>query len=292
MTLRRDVQETQRQANSRGIINSDRYPTTALSKKPLDLGRRCHQFSDSDLHVVALRSDQMSGSHLCNSLVRELNILLKCDSILNLPENDRKSNEQTASEEAPVGCEHIHVGDLHVVQAPSDGTTSRLDTFVETSKVRKLAAVVGQSTHEPVDARLPGSIGESVEHVEYKGTSVSMIGPVLRGVIRLPLSHESTVVSLLELVSAAPYYHDQGEKRAPGSLGTGGPSHALEVQRKAEDVRTNNLHGVVDHRVESARTSVEVGTVDLGEVVGVEPVGGKEHGEQKNDIWIGEKCLP
>jgi hypothetical protein len=104
-----------------------------------------------DLLSVAMPCvDSRLGSDFRDSLVGESDILLNGYRVLDLPENDRKGNNQTTRKQSPVASKHCHVGDLGVIQTPRDGSSSGLDTLVEASKVGKLSAVVGQSTHEPV----------------------------------------------------------------------------------------------------------------------------------------------
>jgi hypothetical protein len=230
--------------------------------------------------------------HFRNGLVRESDVLLERDGVLDFPENYRKSNNQAAGEKSPVRCKHRHEWDFQIVQAPCDGSTRRLDALVETSKVGELAAVVGQRTHEPVHASLPRGIGEAVEHVKHKGTGIASICPVVLCVGLLGMNSPCTVVGLLEHVTATPDDHDDAKERCPSRLSTGRSADALVIEGKAENVCAYDLHDVVNYSIQGTGPSVEVRVVDLSKVVGVEPVGGKEHGEQENDVRIGEECLP
>jgi hypothetical protein len=155
----------------------------------------------------------------------------------------------------------------------------------------------------PVDARLPCSVGEAIEHVQNKRATEPRVGPVLLRVEELCRDTVDTCprleclgppasVSRLEFVTASPNNHDQSEQRGPCNLGTHRTAHTLEIESKAKDVRPDNLHGIVNHAVESSRSRVEVSTVDFGEVVRVEPVGRQEHGKQGQDVRVGEKRLP
>ena len=76
----------------------------------------------------------------------------------------------------------------------------------------------------------------------------------------------------MEFVSTAPDDHDQGEKCNPGNLGAQCAANALVVEGESENIGTDDLHGVVGDYVQSSGAGVEVGGVDLGEVVDVEPV--------------------
>lgn len=103
-----------------------------------------------DLLSIAMRCvDDRLGSDFRDCLVGKSDILLNGDSVFDFPENYGKSNNQTAGKQSPVAGKHCHVGDLSVVHTPCNGTSSRLDTLVETSKVGELTAVVCQGAHEP-----------------------------------------------------------------------------------------------------------------------------------------------
>lgn len=231
----------------------------------------------------------MFGSDLRNGLVRECNVLLQGDAVFDLPQDDGKCDKQTSGEKTPVGGEHVHIWDLGIIEAPGDSATSGLDALVETGKVGKFASVVGQGTHEPVDTCLPSRIGKAVEHVEDERTGIASVGPVLLLVV-LVLG-PGAIISLLEHVAETPDDHNGGQQHSPGNLGTSRSADALVVKSKAKDIGANNLHDVVDYAIERTCAGVEVGAVDLGEVVCVEPIGGEEHGEEQNDIWVGEKGL-
>ena len=242
------------------------------------------------LNIVVCGGHAGLGSDFGDSLISKCDILFNRDGVFNLPHDNRKGDEQATTEESPVGGEHMHVLDAVVVQSPCDSTTSRLDAFVETSEVGKLAAVVGESTHEPVDTGLPCSIGETVEHVEDERSCVSRVRPVLLGVVLV--CGPSAGVGLLEHVAKAPDDHDGNKESNPSTLGTGSTANALEVEGKTEDVRANDLHDIVYYAVQCSSAGVEVGAIDLSEVVGVKPVGRQEHGEQRDDVGVGHESLP
>src|SRR5690242_233752 len=249
-----------------------------------------YQRTSSDLlNIVVRGGDAGLGSDLGNSFVGEGNVFVDGNSVFHSPENDRKGNKQAAGQEAPVGGEHVHILDAVIIESPRNCTTSRLDTLIETGKVRKLAAIVGQGSHEPVHAGLPCGVGETVEHVQDKGSSVTSIRPVLLWVERI--RSPGAVIGLLEHITKAPHNHDGDEESGPSTLGTGSTANSLDVEGKTEDVGTNNLHDVVDDAVQCSGTGVEVGTIDFSEVVSVKPVGGQEHGEKSDDVWIANDGL-
>lgn len=142
----------------------------------------------------------------------------------------------------------------------------------------------------PVNTRLPSSIKEAVEHVENKGTSIACIRPILLHVVLV--FSPGAVVSLLEHVSKAPDDHDADEERGPCGFGSGCSADALDVKPIAKDVSADDLHDVVDNTIQSSCANVEVGSVNLGEVICVEPVGCQEHGEKKNNVRVREEGLP
>lgn len=156
----------------------------------------------------------------------------------------------------------------------------------------------------PVDTCLPCRVGEAIEHVQNKGACKARVAPVLLLVeeffgdaciatgARLDGRSPFTGVGGLELVAASPNNHDQGKQGSPSNPGTRGAAHASEIKSEAKYVGADNLHGVVDYAVESTSSCVEVSTVDLGEVVSVEPVGRQEHWEQGQNVWVGEEAFP
>jgi hypothetical protein len=141
----------------------------------------------------------------------------------------------------------------------------------------------------PVHAGLPCSVSEAVEYVQDERATEARIGPILLRVVFI--LGPGTVISGLKLVSSAPNDHDQDEESSPCALGTHGTAHSLQVKSEAENVCANNLHEIVDYAVEGPSPSVEVSTVNLVKVVGIEPVGCEEHGEQSHDIRIGPENL-
>lgn len=91
---------------------------------------------------------------------------------------------------------------------------------------------------------------------------------------------------ILKGVPTAPDDHGEDEKCYPGDLGFNRSRQPLHVEAVPEDKGTSHLHEPVEEIVEGAGTGAEVGTVDVVELVGVEPVGGPEHGEKEDDPGI------
>lgn len=138
----------------------------------------------------------------------------------------------------------------------------------------------------PVDAALPRSIVEAVEHVQEHGAEVSLILPV--AVPRLVVAGEAG----LPLVAAAPDGEGEDEEDDEGGLCAGGALEALDVEGVAEDDGADHLREPVEERVEGARADVEVAAVDRVGLVGGEPVRGPEHGEEEEDVGVGDDGLP
>jgi hypothetical protein len=59
-------------------------------------------------------------------LIRELQILLKRHGVFDLPEHNRRCDDQTDREQHPVGDEHTHVCDLFGIEVPGNGRSSGL----------------------------------------------------------------------------------------------------------------------------------------------------------------------
>lgn len=216
----------------------------------------------------------VAGALVCNivdGLVRKLQVVLNTDVILDSNKNHRKGEKKSSSEETPTGTKHVHVGKLQGVHAPYDGSTGRLDTLVEASIVGKLAAIVGERTHEPVDACLPSGVVEAVEDVEEHRSNVSVVSPVLGD--KAGSASGSTSVAGLEGIAATPNAHSDGKENAPGSLGTNGPAELADVQAVPENEGTGDLCSPVQDVVQGLGAGVKVRTVNSVELIGVEPVG-------------------
>lgn len=230
-------------------------------------------------------------------LVGELEIFFHGHGVLDLQQDDWKTNEQASAQKAPAGSEHVDVGRSETIETPHDSATGRLDTLVETSEIGELAAVVCESAHvpvkisdchfvqriqrvsSPVDNGLPDSIVHSVENVQEHRANVSGVleivgGVVIGGVIRSIRTsrHFSTRVSALEGPATTPHNHGQDKQSCPCSLRANGSPDGAEIEQEAEDGSSNDLSEPVQHAVQSAGTGVEFGGIDVVEVVGVEPV--------------------
>lgn len=137
----------------------------------------------------------------------------------------------------------------------------------------------------PVHAALPGGIVEAVEHVQEHGAEVSLIRPVARG------GEVVTGEAGLPLVASAPDGEGEDEEDDEGGLGAGCALEALDVEGVAEDDGTDHLGEPVEEGVEGAGADVEEGAVDGVGLVGGEPVRGPEHGEEEEDVGLGDDGL-
>ena len=138
-----------------------------------------------------------------------------------------------------------------------------------------------------------------VENVEEHGTNIARISPVklrvvVGGIIRSITAHLdlSTSVAALESVSATPDGESQHEQDNPACFGSDCTSEARQVEEVSKDQRAEDLRRPVQHVVEGAGAGVELGQVDAVELVSVEPVGGKEHGEEEHDVRLAPESLP
>jgi hypothetical protein len=93
------------------------------------------------------------GDNVLLGLIGELEIILKGDAILDLPQNDWRGDHERAGKKCPTGSEEVHVGEFQSIEAVHNGGTRRLNCLVETSEECSLTAIVSQSTHEPVKER-------------------------------------------------------------------------------------------------------------------------------------------
>ena len=138
--------------------------------------------------------------------------------------------------------------------------------------------------NEPVNSCLPSRIVETVEDIQEHHSHVSGGLPIGRLVIWMDLNiNVGTGVLLLISISTTPNNERKGEKDSQSSLCSHGTSHSLDIQSITPDNSSQNLSHVVKERVESFGAGVEASTVDGVELIGVEPVGGPEHGEEKEN---------
>jgi len=142
-------------------------------------------------------------------------------------------------------------------------------------------------------------VATCVEDVQEHRANVSRIGPVellvvVAWVVGGSIAHLdlSARVIGLESVSATPNDESEHEQDNPQRLGANGTSEACEIQAVSEDHRAPDLREPVEDAVEGAGAGVEPGQVDAVEVVGVEPIGGEEHGEEEDHVGLVLERLP
>lgn len=81
--------------------------------------------------------------------IRELEIILDIDVLLDLEEDDGRGNQEATHQKAPAGCKLCHEGCLLGVHAPHACCSCGLESFVESGKVGEFSSVVGERAHEP-----------------------------------------------------------------------------------------------------------------------------------------------
>lgn len=170
-------------------------------------------------------------------------------------------------------------------------------TLVETSQVGSLAARVGESTHVPVDAGLPSSIVHAVEEVEEHGCdelllTISPVNGVESTVLGGFLDFATSHLILLPGISTSPDGKGQDEESSERDLGANTSSNVASVKGIAKDESADNLREPVEKIVESTSSSVEVGTVHVVGLVGVEDVGREEHGEEEENPGRSVESFP
>jgi hypothetical protein len=64
--------------------------------------------------------------HILRRLIRELQIFFKRDRVFDLPEHNRRSDQQANRQQHPVRDEQAHVSHFYTVKAPSDSCSGGL----------------------------------------------------------------------------------------------------------------------------------------------------------------------
>ena len=142
----------------------------------------------------------------------------------------------------------------------------------------------------PIHARLPCGVIEAVRDVQEHRSNIAIPCPVTFEVIVFGIVLASVLP--LENIAAAPDRKGEHKHDNPSSLCSGRPPDIGEIESKAEDESSKHLSQPVQRAVESASTRVEAREIDVVDLVGVEPIGGEEHGKEEYDVWIAPKCLP
>lgn len=102
-----------------------------------------------------------------------------------------------------------------------------------------------------------------------------------RDVIR---GDSGTSVARLPGVTTAPDCHGVGKQDAEADPGTDAAAEHLDVQQRADHRRSDDLGKPVEEIIQGSGADGEVGLVDAIHLIGVEPVGGPEHGEEEDDV--------
>ena len=130
---------------------------------------------------------------------------------------------------------------------------------------------------------MPCSIVESVEDVKEHDSDVSVSRPIGGDVTLVSGAVLGACVSLLICIATSPNGECKDEQHGQDTLGTDGSSDSLNIQRVTKDCSSHNLGHVVKNRVQSLGAGIEASTVDGVDLVGGEPVGRPEHGEEQDD---------
>lgn len=146
---------------------------------------------------------------------------------------------------------------------------------------------------------MPDGIVEAVEEVQEHWANVARSFPIGRCEIRVDWlvcirinGDKCTIISFGVSVSATPDCHGEDEKDAKRPSSTDRTSDPWDIHGKSVEKGPNDLGEVVEKVVQGLGAGVEVSTVDTVLLVGCEPIGGPEHGEQENDHGFVSNGLP
>lgn len=109
--------------------------------------------------------------------------------------------------------------------------------------------------------------------------------------VRGGLCDGSAIVAELESEATAPDSHCQGEQGSPSNFALGRTREGSKIKAIAKERCSKDLASPIQDVVESLGASVEIRTVDIIELVGVEPVRGEEHWEKRDNPGVLEKSL-
>ena len=200
------------------------------------------------------------------------------------PQGEEEGTGQGGDQERKANDQLGHVGSTDGVDSPGNGSTTGLDALVETGITGQDCDIVGESTHQPVDVSLPGSIVQTVEHVQEQRSDV---GSTLVEI----------VVGLGSVNGEGPLEKDtsdpSSDKEATVMMvnpreRTGLAVHALVIEDSGKRLGANDLGRPIKDVVQGLGTDREVTSVDSRELVRVKPVGGQEHGDEDNHAPVQE----
>jgi len=129
---------------------------------------------------------------------------------------------------------------------------------------------------------LPSGIEEAVEHVEEEVSDIVRVKDVLPGGGNVTAGFED------KGKSTAPDGADKDEEDAPTGETASATRESGPIEECTEHKRSEDLSEPVEEIVEGAGADVEVVGVHVVELIGIEPIGGPEHGEEEDDIVV---CL-
>lgn len=104
--------------------------------------------------------------------------------------------------------------------------------------------------------------------------------------------HVTSGLHLLPSITTAPDDKSEEEQEGKGQLRAHGTANASVIQSVAVDDSADDLGEPVQQVVEGSSTDVESSSVHVVVLVGVEDVGGEEHGEQKENPGRAGDGLP
>lgn len=127
---------------------------------------------------------------------------------------------------------------------------------------------------------MPDGIVESVKEVKEHRAEIARVSPIPRHEVA---SNTCTRVFLLPGVATAVDCKGEDKENGHHDLGTDTAADAFQIKKGANNGGGHNLSKPVEEVVQGASADVEVGGVDGVLLVGVEPVGREEHGEEQEN---------
>ena len=229
---------------------------------------------------------------LLNGVV--LNCLVRDGDTTNDANKDEDNTDNHLSHTPAGSAQCIRAGrrsvtDLRGLDNRGQDTTQVLDKLVETSKASSLVGIVGESSHQPVRVALVHGIGNTIEEVQEEGCNV--IAGVLDEINAAEVGGVLDVLTVLKDGALGSEGGLEGNTASPGGSADGGQQDEtiastsgagplFTIQESTVEDRGKDLSHPVEHRVHVTGALSKVEGVDSGELVGVDPVGGEEHGNE------------
>lgn len=140
----------------------------------------------------------------------------------------------------------------------------------------------------PVHATLPDSVVSTVEEVQEHRANVARGTPIPSLEEGSSVSDDiGAVVILLPGPTATIDGDGQDDESDEHDTGTERTTNLGVVEKGTNNGGSADLSEPVQETVQGTSTGVKVGGVDGVLLIGVEPVGRPHHGEQQNDVWLG-----